>query len=141
MARDDGKRVLSDALRVAVNELEKHPAPGTQARKRARVIAERLVSMAEDGDIAAISMVFDRLEGKAVQPVAGRMDTTFSVVIAGLGANGSHLASQPQRGIHSNAKGDMREGALEVKQDDMSCTKSALAPQDDRDEIMRYLKG
>ncbi len=70
------KRVMmSDALALALNEeadgiLDKDGKP----TKKLRVIADKLVSMAVEGDIQAIKEVADRTEGKARQAleVSGR---------------------------------------------------------------------
>jgi hypothetical protein len=48
---------LTDALRM---ELAQDPA-------RARKIADKIVTMAEEGDLQAANIIFDRLEGKPVQ--------------------------------------------------------------------------
>lgn len=50
---------LTQALRM---ELAQNP-------KRARTIADKIITMAEEGDLQAASLIFDRLEGKAVQQV------------------------------------------------------------------------
>jgi proline racemase len=48
-------RVLTDALRI---EVMSEP-------RKARRIARKLLQMAEDGDIRAATLIFERLEGKA----------------------------------------------------------------------------
>lgn len=53
-------RMLSDDLRKV---LVQNPA-------RLRKITETLVTMAEEGDLSAIQLVFDRLEGRAHQTIA-----------------------------------------------------------------------
>lgn len=52
-------KLLSEAIK---RELSMRP-------ERAKTIAEKLIVMAEEGDLTAINMVFDRLEGKPVQAV------------------------------------------------------------------------
>ena len=50
-------RLLSETLNRVLIQQDGH---------RARMIAEALVTKAEEGDISAIKEVFDRMEGKAV---------------------------------------------------------------------------
>ena len=52
-------RMLSDDLRKVL----------TQDPARLRKITEQLVTMAEEGDLTATQMIFDRLEGKPHQTV------------------------------------------------------------------------
>lgn len=66
--RPPTRKCLSDALRIAVNE------KGGTGEKRVREIAEKLVEQAVAGDLDAIKLVFERLEGKAPQPVVGDVD-------------------------------------------------------------------
>lgn len=49
--------------------------------KKARAIAEKLVEMAEAGDIAAIKEFGDRTDGKAVQAIANDGDTPLVLQI------------------------------------------------------------
>jgi len=55
-------------LRIAVN------ATGGSGEKKVREIAEKLVEQAVAGDLDAIKLVFERLEGKAPQPLVGDAD-------------------------------------------------------------------
>ena len=64
--RPPSRKCLSDALRLALEAKQ----PGTDERK-VRVIAEKLVDKAINGDLEAIKIVFDRVEGKAPQPLVG----------------------------------------------------------------------
>lgn len=50
-------KLLSDALR---RELALRP-------ERVKNIADKLISLAEDGDLTAMNMIFDRIEGKPLQ--------------------------------------------------------------------------
>jgi len=59
-------KLLSDDLRRML----------TQSPTRVRAITEKLVTMAEEGDLTAIQMVFDRLEGKPHQSI--EIDQTFT---------------------------------------------------------------
>lgn len=52
-------KVLSDALRMEF----------VQDPKRARRIADKLITLAEEGDLQATALIFDRLEGRAVQSI------------------------------------------------------------------------
>jgi hypothetical protein len=66
--RPPTRKCLSDALRIAVN------AKGVSGEKKVREIAENLVDQAVAGDLEATKIIFDRLEGKAPQPVVGDED-------------------------------------------------------------------
>src|SRR5436190_13366958 len=50
---------------LIAQELEKPTVPGSEVTK-AKMVAARLVNLAEAGDISAIKEVIDRLEGKSV---------------------------------------------------------------------------
>jgi hypothetical protein len=54
----------ADAIRIAVNE-----AYEGGDRKKLRVLADRLVDKALEGEIAAMKEIGDRLDGKAAQSV------------------------------------------------------------------------
>lgn len=58
-------KLMRDALMVAVNE----DCPIRKTRK-IRLIAEKLVDMAVEGDIQAIKEINDRIDGKAPQAVS-----------------------------------------------------------------------
>lgn len=49
--------------------------------KRLEAIADKLVTMAEDGDIQAIREVADRLDGKAVQAIDGSLVLNHSFAV------------------------------------------------------------
>lgn len=66
--RPPTRKCLSDALRIVVNE------PHENGEKKVRLIAQKLVSKALEGDLEATKIVFDRLEGKAPQPIVGDDD-------------------------------------------------------------------
>ncbi len=59
-------KLLSDDLRRML----------TQDPVRIRRVTEKLVTMAEEGDLTAIQMIFDRLEGKPHQSI--EIDQTFT---------------------------------------------------------------
>lgn len=70
-----------DALALVVNEERK------DGQHRLRVIANKLVTAAEDGDLAAIREVADRLDGKPNQGhdvEVGVNDRLLSLIEAGL---------------------------------------------------------
>ena len=59
-----------DAIRAAVNELRKDEGSDKPKKVRAlRLLAQRLVIRALDGDVSALKEVGDRLDGKATQQV------------------------------------------------------------------------
>ena len=57
-------KLWADAIRIAVNE-----AYEGGDRKKLRVLADRLVDKALEGEIAAMKEIGDRLDGKAAQSV------------------------------------------------------------------------
>lgn len=63
------RKIMTDALMLALHR-EAIGADG-KPTKRLNMIAERLASKAEDGDVTAIREVFDRTEGKVPQPTGG----------------------------------------------------------------------
>ena len=69
--RADGA-ALTETLKIAL-----HSDP-----LRKRRIMERLVDMAADGNMQALTLLFDRLEGKAVQQIEQKLETTNMVVRA-----------------------------------------------------------
>ena len=74
-ARKDGKqghkadKLWSDAIRIAALE-----AAGKGKPKKLRAAATKLVSMAVEGDLAAMKEMGDRLEGKPTQAVDAMID-------------------------------------------------------------------
>jgi hypothetical protein len=62
-----GHKIFTDALRLEVNRID----PKNPDRKKINALAETLVECAiEDKQGWAFAQIIDRLEGKAVQPVA-----------------------------------------------------------------------
>jgi hypothetical protein len=49
--------------------------------ERLRRIAERLLDQAEEGNIAAIKELGDRLDGKAIMTLAGDSDNPLSIAL------------------------------------------------------------
>lgn len=76
--------ILSDALLKACLEPERNPRPGLPVRKRLQKVVDALVTRAENGDIQATQLIFDRLEGKAVQPMQLDGEPRLTVSIGGV---------------------------------------------------------
>jgi hypothetical protein len=68
-------KVWSDAIRIAVNE-----AFEGGDRKKMRVIAEKLVSEALNGNLAAIKEIGDRLDSRPAQTIQATVDSSVHVV-------------------------------------------------------------
>lgn len=62
---NSGRKKNERVVRHFLSEIldQQHP---TENRKRINVLCERMVDMAEEGDMAAMREVWDRLEGKSV---------------------------------------------------------------------------
>ena len=58
---------MRDALMLALTEKYSKD----DDRKKLRVIADKTVEMALEGDRDMIKLIYDRIDGKAVQPIAG----------------------------------------------------------------------
>lgn len=69
-----GDKLWRDALMLAVSGEDK------QGRRKLRLIAERTVEAALDGDMAAIKEIGDRLDGKPAQQITGDPDNPLNVV-------------------------------------------------------------
>lgn len=82
------------------NKNATHDKPWTNALERAlaqykagdlrmgqalRRIADGVVKRALDGDAAAVKEISERLDGKPVQPVAGKIDTNVTVEVVRFG--------------------------------------------------------
>jgi len=80
------EKVWRDAVFKAVNERAE------DGQKYLNRIAQRLVLVADQGDVPAIKEIADRLDGKAVQQIAGDTDDGALVVkivrLAAEGGNG-----------------------------------------------------
>lgn len=68
--------VISDSLRIAALDKTK------EGKAKGRAIAEKLVEMALEGNLQAAQIVLERLEGKAVQQIEQKLETTNMVVRA-----------------------------------------------------------
>jgi len=77
MAGRKGEKHWRDAVRLAVNESVDGDAEG---RKKLRVIADKLVELALDGDMNAIKEIGDRMDGKATTMHGTDPDNPFEVV-------------------------------------------------------------
>jgi hypothetical protein len=69
-------RLFADAIAKALDLPSRF-----ERKKRIEAIADKLVSMAEDGDIQAIKEIADRTDGKAVQAIEGVMETVHSFAV------------------------------------------------------------
>lgn len=61
------EKPFADAVRIACSEVHAGNAAG---KKKLRLIAEKLVEMAIDGDMEAIKEISNRIDGRAAQQVA-----------------------------------------------------------------------
>ena len=71
----DATQPWTDALRMAVNE-----ATEKGQQKKLRRIANVVVDKALDGDMAAIKELADRLQGRSVQPVDSKVESSVMSV-------------------------------------------------------------
>jgi len=62
MAGRKGEKHWRDAVSIAVNEVVEGDEGG---KRKLRAIADKLVELAMDGDMAAIKEIGDRMDGKA----------------------------------------------------------------------------
>jgi hypothetical protein len=65
--------------------LAQYTAKGLKAGEAIRRIADGVVERAVAGDYVAIKELSERLDGKAVQPLAGNIDTTVTVEVIRFG--------------------------------------------------------
>jgi hypothetical protein len=66
---------MRDAILAALqSELSVKRGGKAVKSRRLAVIADQLVSLAAEGNLAAIREICDRIDGKATQPVAGDKD-------------------------------------------------------------------
>lgn len=68
--RQKGDTLITDALRLAMLRDAKNPA----FKNRIHAMADEMASRAEDGDMAAVVFVTERLEGKPTVKHAGDED-------------------------------------------------------------------
>ena len=74
------KGAKSDKLWREAISLALHEEDGVTQKKKLRRIAEKLVTLAMDGDMQAIKEIGDRMDGKPVQGIAGDSDQPFEHV-------------------------------------------------------------
>lgn len=67
-------KLWRDAIRVAAHR------EAEDGRKEIEHIAEKLVQLAKEGDVSAIKELGDRIDGKAVQAIAGDDDNPLTFV-------------------------------------------------------------
>lgn len=72
-------KLMRDALMVALNREAQGPLGKT---KKLSLIADKLVDLAVEGDVAAIKEVADRVDGKSMQGIS-LTDGSMKVVIEG----------------------------------------------------------
>jgi ribosomal 50S subunit-associated protein YjgA (DUF615 family) len=90
------KALLSDALRAQIAE------PGKKEKTIAQEIAAELIKMARGGDLGAIKEIFDRTEGKAMQPVSMDMNVMdWREMAASYGIDESDVISEAKQLIES----------------------------------------
>lgn len=70
-------KLMRDALMAALKR-EAEDAAGNPTRKLT-LVADALVNKAMEGDVSAIREIADRVDGKAVQVVAGDADNPLAV--------------------------------------------------------------
>jgi ribosomal protein L17 len=74
---------MRDALLAALQSEVSVKRGGKSVKaRRLTVIADMLVTLAADGNLAAIREICDRIDGKATQPVAGDRDNPLLDVTA-----------------------------------------------------------
>jgi hypothetical protein len=74
-------RECADALRWA---LENYKGSSIERGQALRAIATKLVERATRGDLQATQEIFNRLDGKAVQPIAGDGENPLAITIRDL---------------------------------------------------------
>lgn len=83
-------RPWSDALRKAALRLSSQLGSDGTLMRKLDAAATRCVDLAVDGDMGAISELANRLDGKAVQPIAGEdgpMKMVVEIVNVGADSN------------------------------------------------------
>jgi ribosomal protein L17 len=83
-----------DAISLAVNEAVEHPTDGSKVKKL-RLLADKLVERALDGDMAAIREIGDRLDGRPAQALLHGSDTETPgpiMIVTGICRDGDEAA-------------------------------------------------
>lgn len=78
MAAPEGNNFSSKDNRLWTNTLRRVAVQGDG--ERLRRLAEKLFDQAEEGNIAAIKEIGDRLEGKPAQTISGDPDNPLTVI-------------------------------------------------------------
>lgn len=73
-AVETNKKEFTDALRITLKEDDK-----ATKRKNLRVVAEKLVECAKNGEGWAIKEIADRIEGKPQQTVEQKIDASVNI--------------------------------------------------------------
>ncbi len=73
-------REWRDAVRVAVHELRAEPGSAKKIRVL-RLLAEKLVKRALEGDMSAIKEIGDRLDGRPTQLIGGNANRPARIVV------------------------------------------------------------
>ena len=73
--------------------------------KRLHVIADQLVKKAEKGDMVAVKEVFDRIDGKVAQTIAGDQDSPIRQVFEILDRRALEQQGQALENGHDKANG------------------------------------
>lgn len=68
------EKLFTDALRLALNEEDE-----TTKKKKLRLVAEKLIKNALEGDNTAIKEIADRIEGKPQQTVEQKIDASVEI--------------------------------------------------------------
>jgi hypothetical protein len=84
-------KLMRDALILEL-KAEKAAADGTRT-PRIRLVMRKLVDLAEAGDLAAITIICNRVDGKAMQPIGGDNDHPLEHVIRWKSSRTSSTAS------------------------------------------------
>jgi hypothetical protein len=72
-------KLMRDSLMLALREATAD-ADG-KPTKRLRLVASALVKRAEEGDVPAIREIFDRIDGKSVQPLQHDVSNTLEELL------------------------------------------------------------
>lgn len=79
-------RPWTEAIDRALKQAVKEPKKGRATLNR---LAEKLIGMADAGDLAAMREIADRLEGRPVQAITAQVDTSVTVEIVRLADSAS----------------------------------------------------
>lgn len=80
--RPPGEKSFAAALRIAIKEASEELDKDGNKKDQLRVIADKLVKKAKEGDMQAINAVADRLDGKPKQQIEGDIKGGLTIVIS-----------------------------------------------------------